>query len=185
MVSVVVVVVAIAGYMLGTKKGKEASTEKSYGTTSQQPARSPSANRPVDYDEVLEQLLGKLGESPDDWTLEAQVGDTYFGLRRFAEAIPHFEKAIELNPEDANLYNNLALSRHYTGNPIEGLKIIEEGLKRDPYYQRVWLTKGFLLAYGLGNPEEAAKAWEKAVALDPTTQVGKAAADYLKEYKNN
>ncbi len=137
----------------------------------------------VNYDEVLTQLKAMARENPDDWTVHARLGDAYFNMMSFQDSLKHYERALELNPDDSNLYNNLGLANHYSGNTAKGLEYIEDALKKDPYYQRVWLTKGFLLAYGLGKIDEANVAWEKAVSLDPSSQVGKAANDYLREFK--
>jgi tetratricopeptide (TPR) repeat protein len=181
---IIVVAVALGGYVMGTRKGSDSPAANGYGgNVGPKTSQSHSANRPVDYNEVLADLEARLMANPDDWTLNAQLGDTLFGMRRFAESIDYYEKALQINPDDANLYNNLALANHYIGDAIKGLQVIEEGIRRDPYYQRVYLTKGFLLAYGFGNGEEASLSWEKAVSLDPDSQIGKAAQDYLEEFK--
>ena len=77
------------------------------------------------------------------------------------------------------MYNDIGLSLHYLGNSAEGLKYIEEGIAKNPYHQRIWLTKGFILAYGVGDLDGAKEAWEKTRALNPESRIGKAAADYL------
>ncbi len=166
------------GYWLGTKRAGEDSlrTNRASTTGYSSPART------VDYRRVVITLKEQLKGTPEDWAIYARLGDIYFGMRRFEEAIEYYKKAIELNPDDVDTYNDLGLSNHYIGKSLEGLKYIEEGIKRNPYYHRIWLTKGFILAYGLGRKDEAEKAWQMALKLDPEGQVGKAAKAYLEEF---
>ncbi len=166
------------GYWLGTRS----STEESSQTNRAYATKYSSTSNIADYQKVVITLKERLKETPDDWGIYARLGDIYFGLRRFEEAIEYYRKAIELNPDDVDTYNDLGLSNHYIGKSVEGLRYIEEGIKRDPYYHRIWLTKGFILAYGLGRKDEAEKAWQTALKLDPDGQVGKAAKAYLEEF---
>jgi tetratricopeptide (TPR) repeat protein len=84
-----------------------------------------------------------------------------------------------VDPAKSDIYNDIGLALHYTGNSEEGVRYIDEGIKQNPYQQRIWLTKGFILAYGMGDLDAAKEAWEKARTLDPESGIGKAAADYL------
>ena len=183
---VAVVIFALGGYWIGTRNSLNGSSSGGggYSNTSQQ-GRVAGANQPRDHLEMVSDLRTRLKEAPDDWLLNAQLADALFGLRRFDEAITVYIKALELNPEDSNLYNNLGLAHHYIGDSAKGLEFVERGIAKNPYYQRVWLTKGFLLAYGLGKDKDAEAAWEKALSLDPEGPVGKAASEYLVEIKKN
>ncbi len=182
LVIVIVCIVGFAGYLAGTRS--KVGPSKANQTAQQRTtAGSFSAgNQPIDFDEILSELKARLAENPNDGELHARLGDVYFGMQRFDEAIGYYKKAIELNPDDVDSYNDMGLSYHYKGNTVEGLKFINEGIAKNPYYQRIWLTKGFLLAYGLGNRKEATEAWQKAVTLDPDSPVGKAANAYLEEF---
>lgn len=179
-ITVVILVIAIGAgaYWLGKRKAVTTPPPK------KQDSRAyPSSNQPIDYNEILSELRIRLAERPDDWELNSRMADALFNIRRFDEAIVYYKKAILLNPGDVDSYNDLGLANYYTGDTAGGLKFVEEGIKKSPDYQRIWLTKGFLLAYGLGNREEATVAWEKAISIDPESSVGKAAYAYLDEFK--
>ncbi|MBI5560631.1 MAG: tetratricopeptide repeat protein, partial [Deltaproteobacteria bacterium] len=164
---VLAVAVGVAGFFLGrTKPAAPTAGVKGEGLRPY-----PSANQPIDYNEVLSELKTRLAEKPDDWELNYRMATAFFEMRRFDDAIVYYKKAILLNPDYIDSYNYLGLASHYVGNTPEGLKYVEEGIRRSPDYQRIWLTKGFLLAYGLGNPKEATAAWEKAISIDPESSV--------------
>lgn len=101
----------------------------------------------------------------------AHLGDRYFESNRYAEAIEAYEKALKLNPKDADTYNDLGLALHYTARPEKAVEILRKGTEVDPSFQRVWLSLGFVLA-ATGKGEEAKPALNKTIALDPNSAQG-------------
>lgn len=128
---------------------------------------------------IISELEGKLRENPKDAEALWRLGDAYFDAKQFEQSATYYKKVLEIKPGETDLYNDLGLSLHYLGNSAEGLKFVEQGIQKNPYHQRIWLTKGFILAYGTGDMDGAKAAWEKASALNPESQIGKAAAEYL------
>ncbi len=173
LVIVALVIVFIGGYILG---GRSSNRSKSVyaGTES-------SAPLPANRSTVVAELESKLKENPDDTRILISLAEAYFERKQFNEAVTYYKRAVQADPSDADIYNDIGLAMHYMGNSAEGLKYIEEGITKNPYQQRIWLTKGFILAYGMGDLDAAKEAWEKTKALDPMSGIGKAAADYLSQ----
>ena len=142
-----------------------------------------TVNQPMmpQYDYTA-QIQKVLRERPNDAKALAEVADLYFDQHKFPDAIEYYKKAIALDPQDIDSYNDLGLSYHYIGKPEEGLKYVDEALRRNPVYQRVWLTKGFILAT-TGRIPEARTAWEKAYSIDPNSDVGRSAASFLAQHQ--
>lgn len=162
------VIFGVGGYYLGTKSmGKPSST-------GQQAASS-------NYSPVISDLQARLNANPKDLDVLMRLGDAYFESKQFGEAATYYKRALEINPDDVEIYNNIGLAVHYQGNSVEGLKYVDEGIKKNPYHQRVLLTKGFILAYGVGDLKGARDAWEKARVLNPDSEIGKAAASFISQ----
>ena len=147
-----------------------------------QEAAQPQTEQPFEQYDYAAQIQRVLKERPNDAKAFAEVGDIYFDQHKFIDAIEYYKKAIVMDPQDIDVYNDMGLSYHYTGRSDEGLKYVEEGIKKNPAYQRIWLTKGFILAIR-GNIADARSAWEKAYSLDPNTDIGRSAASFLEQYK--
>lgn len=128
---------------------------------------------------LIADLEARLKDDPKNPEVLWRLGDAYFDSKQFNESVKNYKKVLEVKPGEADLYNDLGLSLHYLGNSAEAIKYLDEGIKTNPYHQRIWLTKGFILAYGMGDLEGAKVAWEKAAALNPESQIGKAASEYL------
>lgn len=132
---------------------------------------------------VLSDLKARLALNPNDAEAVIGLANAYFELKQFNEAITYYKKALVFKPGDADIYNELGLCYHYTNNAKEAVRYLDEGIEKNPYHQRIWLTKGFVLAYGMGDLDAARGAWEKAAALNPESQIGKAAGEYLAMFK--
>jgi len=174
--AVLVVIAAAGGYFVGRNSGDGYATRQvPVSSTEAGPARGGAS--------LVADLEAKLRKNPDDVQSLYAIADTYFSMKRFDEAARYYNRLLKLKPDDADLYNDLGLSLHYLGKSAEGLASLEKGIKKNPYNQRIWLTKGFILAYGIGDLEKAGEAWKKARALDPKSSVGKAADNYLAQIK--
>lgn len=117
-------------------------------------------------------------ESINDPEKLAQLGDKYFESSRFAEAIEAYEKALKLNPKDADTFNDLGLALHYTARSEKAVEILRKGTEANPSFQRLWLSLGFVLTAS-GKGEEAKAALNKAVDLDPNSTQGQEAKRLL------
>ena len=118
---------------------------------------------------LIEQLRKKVEQNPNDavgWSLLAR---SYFAMERYADAIPIFEKAVRLNPDDAGLLADYAdaLGVHQ-GRKLEGKPalLIEKALKIDPRNVKALMLAG-TIAFNRQDYARAAKDWELARANFP------------------
>lgn len=101
----------------------------------------------------------------------ADLGDEYFSKSDYRQAIELYQRAIALNPRDADSHNDMGLALMYLGRGQEAIAVLEKGVAVDPKFQRIWLTKGFVHAR-LGQDQEAAAALGKARDLGPKNEIG-------------
>jgi cytochrome c-type biogenesis protein CcmH len=118
---------------------------------------------------LVDQLKKKMEQNPNDamgWTLLAR---SYMAMDRHAEAVPIFERATKLNPNDAGLFADYAdaLAVHQ-GRKLEGRPeaLIQKALKLDPNHVKALMLSG-TVAFNRQNFAEAAKDWERALAHLP------------------
>jgi tetratricopeptide (TPR) repeat protein len=84
-----------------------------------------------------------------------------------AQAIAALERAIALDPNDADGYAALAHILNFTGKPQEALRLVQKAMRLNPHYPNSSLaTLG--IAYTLaGRYEEAIAAFKKALTRNP------------------
>lgn len=130
---------------------------------------------------------GKLGLAPaaedlsqDDPALIARLADNYFAEKNYQQAIDLYERAITINPDDVESYNDLGLALLYTGQSDQAVTVLMAGVQKNPQFQRIQLTLGFVLAQ-TGDKQGAADALNKAIELGADNSVGVEAKRMLGE----
>lgn len=95
------------------------------------------------------------------------IAQVYSALRRYDEALEHYAKTIEMDPNYSEYYNEV-------GNillRLERLDEAEENYRRaidlSPPYQEVWTNLGQCLSLQ-GKAEDAVAAYDRAIDLEPT-----------------
>jgi superkiller protein 3 len=69
------------------------------------------------------------------------MGNAYGKKENFNRAIECFEKAIEINPDDANVYYNLGLVYRVKGNNEKGIGYIQKAARLGNRAAQVYLRK--------------------------------------------
>ena len=116
--------------------------------------------------------------SASDPASYSRQGDNYFGLKEYEQAAVNYAKVVELDPKNAEAFNNLGLSLHYAGRSAEAVEKLRRGAQADPSYQRIWLTLGFVQA-AMGRKQDAQQALQQAVDAGPDTPIAEEAKRML------
>jgi tetratricopeptide (TPR) repeat protein len=135
----------------------------------------PPTGSQDDLSNLIARVPGPLGGDPDAL---ARQGDAYFTNGQYPQAAEAYERALRAGDTDVNTWNSLGLTLHYLGRTDEALAILEEGVGRDPGYQRIWLTLGFVSGQA-GDVERAREALSRAVEMNPDNDIGQSAASML------
>src|SRR5207244_12344869 len=111
----------------------------------------------------------RMEGNPNDgvgWVLLAR---SYVGMGRYSEAVPIFQKAVTLIPDDAQLLADYADTLGVVhGRKLDGKPeaLIQQALKIDPHNVKALMLAG-TVAFNRKNYARAAKDWELARANLP------------------
>jgi protein O-mannosyl-transferase len=101
--------------------------------------------------------------SPNSWVAQNNLGSYYNDLRRFDEAMPRFERSIQLNPNNTLPHLNVAMIHLMQGDDArarESLRQMELAVERAP---RVDNTLRAHAQYQIGEAYMKAGLWEDAL----------------------
>jgi len=121
-----------------------------------------SGNVPKQKD-LLEQLAAMY---PKDKRAHYQLASFNNGQRDYAKAIEQYQKAVELDPKFAMIYNEMAYCYLYDGNLPEAEKAIKQYVQLKPNEPNPYDSFAEILMKE-GKFEESIRNYEKALALNP------------------
>jgi tetratricopeptide (TPR) repeat protein len=115
------------------------------------------------YDKAVE-VIGPVPR-PGDWTVFFQRGIAYERLKQWDKAEPNFRKALELNPDQAQVLNYLGYSLvDMNINLDEGLGMIKKAVDAKPDDGYIVDSLGWAY-FRMGKYDEAVTELERAVQL--------------------
>jgi len=68
------------------------------------------------------------------------LGEVYLRKKQHDQALAEVERALALNPNDADGYIDLGVILFYTGPPQEGLRMVEKAMRLNPHYPAFYLN---------------------------------------------
>jgi len=122
--------------------------------------------------------------NPGDAEVHNNLGDTYYKLGMYKEAIGAFKQAISINPDYADAHYNLGVVYGKSGMHKEAVEVYKQAININPDYVN---TSG--LAYGRsGLRETAIPTLNQAIRIDPDfaeayCSIGKYYYHNIKDYK--
>ncbi len=134
--------------------------------------------------EAMPSLAGEyLQTARDDPTpLAHQVASKWFRILLYPEeAVAEAERAIALDPNDAEGYMAMADALIYSGKPEEAVDFVKKAMRLDPHNLTNHLYTLGLAHFGMEQFQEAASFFERAFKLNPEmglVQRGYLAASY-------
>ncbi len=123
-------------------------------------ARTGQHSQAVD---AFQQAL--VGE-PDDWRINAKMGESLAALGRLPAAEEHFRKALQRNPNRAMLHNKMGLVLVRTKQRQEALKHFDAAIRLEPKLAVAWCNRGNVRKQ-IGNLPGALEDYNTAARLDP------------------
>ncbi len=121
---------------------------------------------PHDLRFLAEEHLGKAMRDPTPLALQVAAA-MHAQWGRQGEAINEGERAIALDPNDADGYVALAGALNLAGEPQRALQLMEQAVRLNPHFPTSYLHEVGLARFGMEDYEQAAVTLERAVALNP------------------
>ena len=120
-----------------------------------------------DLGAMAQKLAAKLEKNPENGDGWALLAHTYVELKQHKDAVGAFEKAVNIIPNDAQLFADYADALAVTNNGIfdaKSIELVDKALKLDPNLPKALLLSG-TIAFNQADYAKAISAWERLAPL--------------------
>lgn len=112
---------------------------------------------------VFQQVVKEDPGRAEAWSV---IGFLRVQAGTISEAVPAFDRALELRPSDPALCFNAAFALQKAGDHDRAMPLLRRAIELDPKFDRAWYGLGLSLAHA-GRLEEAIVQFREAAKLQP------------------
>jgi cytochrome c-type biogenesis protein CcmH/NrfG len=121
-------------------------------------------------DAQIEALQETVAKDPKNGTAWIELGNLLFDAQKIDGAITAYEKALDLQPDNANVLTDLGVMYRKKGQSKEALALFNRAQAVNPKHEVSLFNAGVVLMHDLNQPQEAKAVWEKLVQLNPSAK---------------
>jgi len=118
-------------------------------------------------DQAVAPLLASLQSNPNDFDTLVKVANLYYDGQQFPEAIKYYERAVNIQPKNADVLTDYGTSFWYTGNADKAIEEFQTALKYQPGRASTLFNLGLVRWQGKNDPKGAVQAWEELLRKNP------------------
>jgi len=120
---------------------------------------------------ALEVVSKAVSINPNSPQVQWAQGYIYLYRNQFGEAVEALERAVNLSPSYADGYALLALIENNLGHAEVAIRLIEKGMKLNPYYSWDYLYNLGRAYYALGDYQKATQYLQQALERNEAPRV--------------
>ena len=122
------------------------------------------------YYKNAEKIIKGLIEKSREDSYLVVLGNIYFGMEKYEEALKAYQEAIEINEKNEEAWNNMGFLYFSLGNYVKARECYEKAIETDQGYREAWYNLGYL-EHTLGNLSKAVFYYWKALQIDSRDEV--------------
>ena len=121
---------------------------------------------------------------PKNFAAWFALGNEYFDTHQHQKAVDAYAKGLAIHPDDPNVLTDQGVMYRDLGQFDKALANFQKANKLDPNHLQSLINIGVVYSTNLNKPAEAAKAWNKVIAIAPNSEQAAQARQMLSQMKN-
>ncbi|MFY9910307.1 MAG: tetratricopeptide repeat protein [Candidatus Sulfotelmatobacter sp.] len=143
-----------------------AANANSQPTQSAQPQVTPEQQKAMVV-EAVAPLLVTLKDNPNDFDTIVKVANLYYDGQQYTDAGKYYERALQLQPKNADVLTDFGTSLWYTGDADKAIAEFQTALKYEPGRASTLFNLGIVRWQGKQDPKGAVQAWQELLQKNP------------------
>ena len=111
------------------------------------------------------------------------LGNDYFDSHQAQKSVDAYSRALALKPNDPNVLTDQGIMYRELHQYDKALANFQKANKLEPNHLQSLVNMGIVYSSDLNKPDEAAKAWNRVIALAPTSEQANQARLMLSQLK--
>jgi tetratricopeptide (TPR) repeat protein len=182
------VVGLIVGVFVGYQAGSSSSPPAGMGAMppGAPPPGMPGGGAPVPGDNFqarIAQMQQVVARDPKNVQAWVQLGNDYFDTRQPQKAIEAYGRALELQPNDADVLTDQGVMYRDVGQFDKAIANFQRANKANPQHVQSLFNMGVVYAHDMNLPAKAEEAWKKVIALAPQSEQAQQAQRALQQLR--
>lgn len=130
-------------------------------------------------------LLEAVKQNPNDFDSLVKLGNLYYDGQQFPSAIPYYERALAIHPENPDVRTDMGTAYWYTGNADKAIAAMETSLKYRPGHPQTLFNLGWVRWQGKQDPKGAIEAWQQLLKANPDYPQRQQVEQYIAKAKEH
>jgi tetratricopeptide (TPR) repeat protein len=156
----------------------------------QEAASSGASTSGLPQDHPPLELLTHLNEleqlslaNPQNADYMTEIGNIYYDLGRYQNALDAYEKSLKLKPRDPGVSTDAATCYHNIGQDDKALELLDEVLRFSPNFSQALFNKGVILINGKGDTAAGIAVWEELLRTNPNFPQRAELEDQIRKFR--
>jgi len=115
----------------------------------------------------IDGLKKAIEENPKDVTALTRLGNLYMDAGMFDRAAQYYADALSVDGTLVDVRTDMGTCLRRMGRPQEALDAFQASVRQDPAHWKSWFNIGVVCLYDLQRYDDAEKAFEQVLALNP------------------
>jgi len=120
---------------------------------------------------------------PKNFAAWFSLGNEYFDTHQHQKAVEAYGKGLAIKPDEPNVLTDQGVMYRDLGQFDNALANFQKANKLNPNHVQSLFNMGVVYSSDLHKPDEAAKAWNKVIALAPGSEQAAQARQMLSQLK--
>lgn len=139
---------------------------------------------PMDYQARIAEAEKLVAQDPKNRQAWVQLGNDFFDTDQTQKAINAYGKALELDPNDANVLTDQGVMYRKMGWYDKAIANFEKANQIDSRHAQSLFNLGIVYATDLKQPDKAQAAWNRYLTLDSTSPTAQQIKQMMEQMKS-